>query len=63
MRTTYTEWASADGAIPVTLPDGRTVWLFGDTFVGKVDPGGAIDPADPLIHNSFVVQTGACFAP
>ncbi len=63
LRTTYTEWASADGAIPATLPDGRTVWMFGDTFVGKVDPGGAIETADPLIHNSFVVQTGACFAP
>jgi hypothetical protein len=63
LRTTYTEWASADGAIPVTLPDNRTVWMFGDTFVGKVDPGGAIDTADPLIHNSFVVQTGPCFQP
>ena len=63
LRTTYTEWASADGAIPVSLPDGRTVWMFGDTFAGKVDPGGAIDTADPLIHNSFVVQNGACFQP
>ncbi len=63
LRTTYTEWASADGAIPVGLPDGRTVWMFGDTYAGKVDSGGAIDAADPLLHNSFVVQSGACFAP
>jgi hypothetical protein len=63
LRLTYTEWASADGSIPIALPGGRTAWMFGDTFVGKVDPGGAIDSADPLIHNSFVVQTGACFAP
>jgi hypothetical protein len=63
LRNTYTEWASADGAIPVPLPDGRTVWLFGDTYIGTVDGGGAIDPGDPLIRNSFVVQSGNCFAP
>ena len=63
LRNTYTEWASADGADPISLPDGRTVFLFGDTYVGHVDAGGAIDGSDPLIHNSFVVQSGACFAP
>lgn len=63
LRNTYTEWVSADGAIPVALPDGRTVWLFGDTYVGTVDSGGIIDPADGLIRNSMVVQTGNCFAP
>jgi hypothetical protein len=63
LRLTYTEWASADGSIPIALPDGRTVWLFGDTFVGKVEPNGVIDPSDPIIHNTFVVQNGACFAP
>jgi hypothetical protein len=63
LRNTYTEWVSADGAIPVALPDGRTVWLFGDTYVGTVDAGGAIDPADGIIRNSLVVQTESCFAP
>jgi hypothetical protein len=63
LRNTYTEWASADGAIPVSLPDGRTVFMFGDTFVGHVNPDGTIPDTDPLIHNSFVVQSGACFVP
>ncbi len=63
LRFTYTEWASADGSIPVKLPDGRTVWLFSDTYIGKVGPYGLIDSHAPLVHNSFVVQTGACFQP
>ncbi|HEU5302094.1 MAG TPA: hypothetical protein VFW06_07630 [Acidimicrobiia bacterium] len=63
LRYTYTEWASADGSVPIPLPDGRILWLFGDTYIGKVVPGGAISPATQLEHNSFVVQTGRCFAP
>jgi hypothetical protein len=63
LRRTYTEWGSADGAIPVTLPDGRVVWLFSDTYVGAVHADGSIDPSDHLINNSFVVQSNNCFAP
>src|SRR5260370_20457457 len=63
LRLTYTEWASADGSIPIDLPDGRTVWLFSDTYVGKVPASGAIPPGSRIVRNSFVVQTGSCFAP
>ncbi len=63
LRRTYTEWASADAPIPIALPDGRTLWTFADTWIGKVLPGGAITPTNHLEHNSFVIQTGACFAP
>jgi hypothetical protein len=63
LRLSYTEWASADGAIPIDLPDGRTVWMFGDTYVGKVGGDGVIDSNDRIVRNSFVVQSGACFAP
>jgi hypothetical protein len=62
LRKTYTEWASADGAVPVHLPDGRTLWLFGDTFIGKVSSSGAINATD-LVSNSAVLQTGRCFKP
>ena len=27
-------WAGGDGAASVRLPDGRLLWLFGDTFTG-----------------------------
>ena len=63
LQHTYTEWGAADGAIPITLPDGRVVWLFGDTYVGSVNGDGSFSPPDHLINNSFIVQTGHCFAP
>ncbi len=37
--------------------------MFADTSVGHVLAGGVLDPTNHLAHNSFVVQTGACFAP
>lgn len=63
LRNTYTEWVTADGEVPVTLPDGRVLWLFGDTFVGTVGPEGSIPAGEGLIRNSFVVQDGRCFTP
>jgi hypothetical protein len=62
LRTANTEWESADGAQPVDLPDGRVVYLFGDTYIGQVAAGGVIDPSH-LVRNSFVVQDGSCFLP
>jgi hypothetical protein len=63
LRNTYTEWVSADGAVPVDLPDGRRLFMFGDTFIGTANAAGVINPSDPIVHNSFVVQSGPCFAP
>ncbi len=50
MRRAGVEWAAADGGHPVTLPDNRTLWLYGDTFtlpgLQRVDikaiPGGIL---------------------
>ena len=63
LRSTYTEWASADESVPINLPDGRVVWVFDDTSVGKVSSNGTLNASNTVVHNSFVVQTGACFAP
>lgn len=63
LRHTYTEWASADESVPVSLPDGRVVWIFDDTSVGHVQPDGTLDPSNTVANNSFVVQAGACFTP
>jgi len=63
LRRTYTEWASVDGAVPVPIDSGRVLWLFGDTYIGKVSETGEITPSDALVNNSFVLQTGACFKP
>ena len=63
LRRTYTEWATADGAVPVRLSASKTLWMFGDTFIGKVKASGAIPTSAPLVSNSAVLQTGSCFTP
>jgi hypothetical protein len=63
LRRTYTEWISADSAFPVSLPDGRVAWFFGDTFTGQTNPDGSIPANAGFIHNSAVIQSGPCFAP
>ena len=62
-RHTYTEWVAADGAVPVDLPDGRRVYMFGDTFIGTSNAAGIVDASDPLVNSSFVVQNGPCLRP
>lgn len=51
-------WQGADRTASVRLPDGRLLWLFSDTFLGRPAPGGARPRSSPLIHNSAIVQTG-----
>ncbi len=55
------DWAGADGAREVPLPDGRVLWLFGDTFSGTLN-GRTLRPGFRMPRNSFQIQTGACFA-
>ena len=49
-------WTGADASWSVRLLDGRTVWFFGDTFIGGVKPDGCRDRSTPVVHNSAVVQ-------
>ncbi|MEI5097569.1 DUF4185 domain-containing protein [Streptomyces sp. PmtG] len=59
------DWSGGDGTHSVRLPDGRVLWLFSDTFLGRVHPppnqrgqphkwrdGGA-----PMVRNSAVVTS------
>ena len=58
LRTANTAgWIANDGGIPVTLADGRTIWLFGDTLTGSPPTIG------DFANNGFVVQEGPCFRP
>ncbi|MFZ2041150.1 MAG: DUF5005 domain-containing protein [Desulfobacterales bacterium] len=52
-------WTGGDGTLSVTLPDGRSVWLFGDTRLGSVLPDRTRPTDAPFIRNSLVVQNGA----
>lgn len=47
----------ADGEYSVLLPDGRTVWVFGDSFLGAVNPDRSREKRKPwFIRNSMAVQ-------
>jgi hypothetical protein len=49
-------WIGGDGAYATDLGGGRLLWMFGDTFVGRVENGRRIDAR--LINNSAAIQTG-----
>ncbi|MBK7425566.1 MAG: DUF5005 domain-containing protein [Saprospiraceae bacterium] len=50
-------WTGADGTLSVPLPDGKTLWIFGDTFMGTVRQDRSRAPSG-LINNTFAIQDG-----
>ncbi len=54
---TGTTWTGGDGSESVLLPDGRELWLFDDTFLGKVVNGQRNRRKSPYLHNSLVVES------
>ena len=62
LRATNTAgWVANDGGLPVKLPDGRVLWMFGDTIIGA-PPNGPVNVLG-IANNGFVVQNGNCFTP
>ncbi len=51
-------WLCADASYSLHLPDGRTLWLYGDTFIGEKDYQGGILPGYHFIRNSAIVDQG-----
>ena len=49
-------WTGGDGAYSTALGEGRILWMFGDTFVGRVENGRRVD--SQLINNSAAIQNG-----
>ncbi|MCS6864795.1 MAG: DUF4185 domain-containing protein [Gemmataceae bacterium] len=49
-------WIGADGAFSVPLSDTRSLWLFSDTWVGRID-GGRRKPV-AMVNNSVGVMDG-----
>ena len=50
-------WQGADAAYSIPLPDGRDVWIFGDTLYG---PDRVVQGDQPrMVHNSLGVSTCA----
>jgi hypothetical protein len=47
-------WTGADGAATIPLPGGRTLWLFGDTWIGQVRDGRHIE-GSTMVNNTIAV--------
>src|SRR6266851_3741355 len=47
-------WTGADGAVSIPLSATRTLWLFGDTFIGRVEAGKRVAPK--MINNTAAWQ-------
>jgi hypothetical protein len=49
-------WTAGDATISVSLPDGRTIWLFGDSYLENVDTTNNTLSCLFQIRNCMVVQ-------
>src|SRR5262245_60263784 len=49
-------WIGSDGAYSVALSPKRIIWLFSDTWVGKIRHSGRTDAT--IVNNSVGVQGG-----
>ena len=47
-------WTGADATYSVPLPDGRVLWMFGDTFIGTVNEDRTRNQTK-MINNTFVL--------
>jgi hypothetical protein len=51
-------WAAADGTISIRLPDGRDLWLYGDTMLNLPRTNGTLRRNADFVRNSAVLQDG-----
>jgi hypothetical protein len=56
-------WTGGDGTISIRLPDGRSLWLFGDSFIGGVKSDGTRDADTPFIRNCALIQSEGRLTP
>lgn len=58
-KRTGNGFTGGDATYSIKLPNGKIVWIFGDTFLGTIENNGTRKKMDPIyIRNSFVVQDG-----
>jgi hypothetical protein len=50
------DWVGGDSTYSVVLPNGKTVWIYSDTFTGPVNPDGSIPWTNDFIHNSMLLD-------
>lgn len=53
-------WCAGDATISLLLPDGKTFWLFGDSFIGEKKGDFGINPLkSKMINNSAILEDGS----
>ncbi|HOF20983.1 MAG TPA: hypothetical protein PLO24_06990 [Bacteroidales bacterium] len=52
-------WCAGDATISLPLPDGKTIWLFGDSFIGrKSGKYSIISSGSRMINNAVILDDG-----
>ncbi|MDC0635250.1 DUF5005 domain-containing protein [Flavobacteriaceae bacterium] len=54
-------WTGGDATYSIVLNDSTNLWIFGDTFLGEVNADKSRSNTEPLINNTFVIQTENTF--
>ena len=50
-------WLASDATISLLLPDGKTLWLFGDCFIGEKSGEFGINPGtSSFINNAAIIE-------
>jgi hypothetical protein len=57
-----TNWVTADGFVPVAMPDGTTGWWMSDTMTGTANPDNSVSNGG-FRHNTLVQQDDSCLTP
>lgn len=50
-------WLGADGALSISLSDGRILWLYGDTFLATSDAN--VRAESEMVRNTVAIQIGS----
>lgn len=58
LRTENGGWVAGDATYSISLPNGNTLWLFGDSFIGTVNEDNSLAPGAKMIRNCAVLQQG-----
>ncbi len=51
-------WIAGDATFSIALPGQKTLWLFGDSFIGTAKPDNSIASGAKMIRNCVVLQDG-----
>lgn len=55
-------WIAGDATFSIALPGQKTLWLFGDSFIGTVKPDNSLVSGAKMIRNCAVLQDGDSMA-